>query len=78
MNDIKPPTHSGNDGDPLFGTLAAWAFMRSLAQSIEAAVYATQEPGSARKQVVFSVQLVRARPFYGFHADERLFIKILL
>ena len=57
---------------------AAWAFMRALAQSIEAAVYATQEPGAARKQVVFSVQLVRARPFYGFHADERLFIKILL
>ncbi|KAK9861360.1 hypothetical protein WJX84_006555 [Apatococcus fuscideae] len=57
---------------------AAWAFMRSLAQSIEAAVYATQEPGTVRKQVVFSVQLVRARPFYGFHADERLFIKILL
>ena len=52
--------------------------MRTLAQSIEAAVYATQEPGTARKQVVFSVQLVRARPFYGFHADERLFIKILL
>lgn len=52
--------------------------MRSLAQSIEAAVYATQEPGTARKQVVFSVQLVRTRPFYGYHADERLFIKILL
>ena len=37
-----------------------------------------QEPGSGRKQVVHAVQLVRAIPFYGYHPDERLFIKIVL
>ena len=37
-----------------------------------------QEPGAGRKQVVHAVQLVRAIPFYGYHPDERLFIKIVL
>ncbi len=37
-----------------------------------------QEPGTGRKQVVHAVQLVRAIPFYGYHPEERLFIKIIL
>ncbi len=37
-----------------------------------------QEPGTGRKQVVYAVQLVRAIPFYGYHPEERLFIKIIL
>ena len=37
-----------------------------------------QEPGAGRKQTVHAVQLVRAVPFYGYHPDERLFIKIVL
>ena len=37
-----------------------------------------QEPATGRKQVVHAVQLVRAVPFYGYHPDERLFIKIVL
>ena len=37
-----------------------------------------QEPGAGRKQTAHAVQLVRAVPFYGYHPDERLFIKIVL
>ena len=37
-----------------------------------------QEAGAARKQVIHAVQLVRAIPFYGYHPDEQLFIKIVL
>ena len=29
-------------------------------------------------QVVFSTELVLARPFYGYHAEDRLFVKIKL
>lgn len=58
--------------------LAAQSFLRQLAQSLEAAMQQHQEPGSGRKQVVHAVQLVRAIPFYGYHPDERLFIKIVL
>lgn len=57
---------------------AAQAFLRQLAQSLEAAMQQHQEPGAGRKQVVHAVQLVRAIPFYGYHPDERLFIKIVL
>ena len=57
---------------------AAQAFLRQLAQSLEAAMQQNQEPGAGRKQVVHAVQLVRAIPFYGYHPDERLFIKIIL
>lgn len=57
---------------------AAQAFLRQLAQSLEAAMQQHQEPGAGRKQVVHAVQLVRAIPFYGYHPEERLFIKIVL
>ena len=57
---------------------AAQAFLRQLAQSLEAAMQQHQEPGAGRKQIVHAVQLVRAIPFYGFHPDEQLFIKIVL
>ena len=57
---------------------AAQAFLRQLVQSLEAAMQHHQEPGTGRKQVVHAVQLVRAIPFYGYHPDERLFIKIVL
>ncbi|DBA81937.1 hypothetical protein WJX77_000726 [Trebouxia sp. C0004] len=56
----------------------AQTFLRQLAQSLEAAMQQHQEPGTGRKQVVHAVQLVRAIPFYGYHPEERLFIKIIL
>jgi len=31
-----------------------------------------------RSQVVHNVQLVKARQFYGFHAEEQVFIKIVM
>ena len=37
-----------------------------------------QEAGSARKQTVHAVQLVRAMPFYGYHKEERIFMKVVL
>ena len=37
-----------------------------------------QEAGSARKQIVHAVQLVRAMPFYGYHKEEKIFMKIVL
>ena len=61
-----------------FAFCAAQSFLRQLAQSLEAAMQQHQEPGAGRKQVVHAVQLVRAAPFYGYHPDERLFIKIVL
>ena len=57
---------------------AAQAFLRQLVQSLEAAMQQHQEAGAGRKQVVHAVQLVRAIPFYGYHPDQRLFIKIVL
>ena len=45
---------------------------------MEAAMQQQQEPGVGRKQIVHAVQLVRAIPFYGYHPDERLFIKVVL
>lgn len=31
-----------------------------------------------KKQTVHALQLVRARPFYGYHPTDKLFIKIVL
>lgn len=58
--------------------LAAQGFLRQFAQSIDTAMQQHQEAGSARKQVVHAVQLVRAMPFYGYHKDEKIFMKIVL
>jgi hypothetical protein len=41
-------------------------------------MHASHEAGSHQPQRVFSVQLVRACPFYGYHSDERLFMKIIM
>jgi hypothetical protein len=30
------------------------------------------------RQVVHALQLVRGRPFYGFHMEEQLYIKVVL
>lgn len=55
------------------------AYLRRLAASIEASSVGTTEQGAPiRKQRVFSVQLVRARKFYGYHADEQVFVKFML
>ena len=32
----------------------------------------------AKRQRVFGVTLVRARPFYGFHAEDAIFAKVVL
>ncbi|KAK9830528.1 hypothetical protein WJX72_012277 [[Myrmecia] bisecta] len=57
---------------------AVQAYLRRMAQSIEAAMRGAAAPGAPRRQHVYSVQLVRGRAFYGYHADEQLFIKIIL
>ena len=57
---------------------AAQAFLRQFAQSIDSAMQQHQEAGSARKQIVYAAQLVRAIPFYGYHPDEKIFIKVVL
>ena len=36
------------------------------------------DAAAPRHQRVFAMHLVRARPFYGYHPDERLFVKILM
>eukprot|EP00198_Chlamydomonas_reinhardtii_P005086 XP_001694422.1 predicted protein [Chlamydomonas reinhardtii] len=43
--------------------------LRRMALAIEAA---------APRQVVHALQLVRGRPFYGYHLQEQLFIKVVL
>lgn len=32
---------------------------------------------AAKRQRVFGMTLVRARPFYGFHADDAIFVKVM-
>lgn len=55
------------------------AYLRRLAAGIEASSVGMTEQGApVRKQRVYAVQLVRARKFYGYHADEQFFIKFLL
>lgn len=34
-------------------------------------------PGKQR-QVVHALQLVRGKPFYGYHMEEQLYIKVVL
>ena len=53
-------------------------FLRRMAHGIDNAMHATAEPGAPRKQRVHTVQLVRACDFYGFHAEEQLFMKIIM
>lgn len=59
-------------------SIAASAFLRRVAQCLETAMHAGLEAGAQRHQRVFSVQLVRACPFYGYHPGERLFMKIIM
>lgn len=33
---------------------------------------------AGKRQRVFGVTLVRARPFYGFHAEDAIFVKVLM
>ena len=35
-------------------------------------------PARGRQQYVYNMSVVRACPMYGFHPEERLFIKIML
>lgn len=59
--------------------MVAQGFLRQFAQSIDTAMQQQhQEAGSARKQIVHAVQLVRAMPFYGYHGEEKIFMKIVL
>jgi hypothetical protein len=39
---------------------------------------ASLQGNAAKRQRVFGVTLVRARPFYGFHADDAIFVKVRL
>ena len=53
--------------------------LKRLVSSIEAGTIATTEQGATlQRQKVFSVQLVRAYKFYGYHAEEEIFVKLLL
>lgn len=57
---------------------AAQAFVRHFARVLESAMHAGLESGAQRHQRVFAVQLVRATPYYGYHPDETLFMKIIM
>lgn len=56
----------------------AQAFVRYFARALQSAMHAGLESGAQRHQRVFAVQLVRATPFYGFHREETLFLKIVM
>ena len=49
-----------------------------MATGIDMAMNATAEPGAPHKQHVHTVQLVRAYDFYGYHAEQQLFMKIIM
>lgn len=49
-----------------------------MANGIDMAMNATAEPGAPHKQHVHTVQLVRAYDFYGYHAEQQLFMKIIM
>lgn len=57
---------------------AALGFLRRMAQALERAMQAGLDAAAPRHQRVFAMHLVRACPFYGYHPDERLFIKIMM
>lgn len=53
---------------------STWELQR---RSYSAAYRVTLGQGNASKrQRVFGVTLVRARPFYGFHAEDAIFVKV--
>eukprot|EP00798_Chlamydomonas_sp_ICE-L_P022555 gene22555-29680_t len=65
----------------------ASAFMRKLSRGIDTALQMSnlqtstetfKEPAPGRRQAVHTLQLVRGRHFYGYHAGEQLFIKIVM
>ena len=58
--------------------VAAQRYLRRMAHGIDNAMNATAEPGAPAKQHVHTVQLVQARDFYGYHAEQQLFMKIIM
>lgn len=56
----------------------AHEYVRKFARTLETAMQAGLEAGMQQRQHVYTAQLVRACPFYGYHPDERLFIKIMM
>ena len=55
------------------------SLLKRMVASIEAGTVATTEQGAPlQHQKIFSVQLVRAHKFYGYHAEEEIFVKFLL
>ena len=56
----------------------AQKYVADFGRTLETAMQAGLEAGMQQRQHVFTAQLVRACPFYGYHPDERLFIKIMM
>ncbi|GFH05757.1 predicted protein [Haematococcus lacustris] len=60
----------------------ATSYLHRMATAIGLAMrMVAAAPGAdagSKRQVVHNMQLVRAWPFYGYHEQERLFIKVVL
>ncbi|XP_065837762.1 DNA polymerase zeta catalytic subunit-like isoform X2 [Oscarella lobularis] len=55
------------------------AYMRQIAASIDVALHVALGRGDrVQQQAVYKIVPVRGLPFYGYHAEEKLFLKIYL
>lgn len=62
-----------------FVFFAVPVFLRRVGLGLESALRAArEEAGGSRRQFIHNVQLVYAKPFYGYHEKEQLFMKIVL
>ncbi|KAK1804828.1 hypothetical protein P4O66_003667 [Electrophorus voltai] len=59
----------GQQGEP---------YLRQVAFSLDRAINASLGKPSANTQHVFKISLVAGMPFYGYHAQEKTFMKIYL
>jgi DNA polymerase zeta len=70
---LRSRTHS-----TLQDVLGAASFARQLGLALEQALrrYAAERREPPRRHHVSSVMLLKARPFYGYHEDDELFVRV--
>ncbi len=57
---------------------AASMLLRRMGLAIEAGMHMSTQQGMPKRQHVHNLLLVRAKPMYGYHPGDKLFIKVVL
>ncbi|KAI9095523.1 ribonuclease H-like domain-containing protein [Phlyctochytrium arcticum] len=79
--DLRNGKNSSSAGRSVLISVPARDYIRRLGLSLNSAIsmsFGHPEKDSLRKEYIFSIQLVRGIPFYGFHATHEPFLKINL